>query len=90
MANILSQNEIDELLSVLSSGHDAEAQAPESASGQIRVYDFRTADKFSKEQIRTLHFIYDNYASRLSTFLSGTLRAVCDVEVLSIEEQSFS
>ncbi|MFA5675355.1 MAG: flagellar motor switch protein FliM [Christensenellales bacterium] len=91
MANILSQNEIDELLSVLTSGKDAHvddfiAEDPKMA----KPYDFRTADKFSKEQIRTLHFIYDNYASRLSTYLSGTLRTLCEVDVISIEEQTFS
>jgi len=91
LANILSQNEIDELLSVLTSGKDTQVEElsvddPKTA----KPYDFRTANKFSKEQIRTLHFIYDNYASRLSTYFSGTLRTLCEVEVLSIEEQSFS
>ncbi len=92
MANILSQNEIDELLNVLTSGRDVatEVDEPEPENTQVRLYDFRTANKFSKEQIRTLHFIYDNYASRLSTFLSGMLRAICEAQVLSIEEQSFS
>ncbi len=91
MANILSQNEIDELLSVLTSGKESpvEEVAVEDAQA-IKKYDFRTANKFSKEQMRTLHFIYDNYASRLSTYLSGTLRAICEVDVISIEEQSFS
>jgi flagellar motor switch protein FliM len=92
LANILSQNEIDELLSVLTSGKDivTEAEQPQTSDQKVRVYDFRTANKFSKEQIRTLHFIYDNYASRMSTFLSGMLRAICEVQVLSIEEQTFS
>lgn len=91
MSNILSQNEIDELLSVLISGKDVAVEPePEEDKQEVRVYDFRTANKFSKEQIRTLHFIYDNYANRLSTFLSGMLRAVCEAEVLSIEEQTFS
>ena len=92
MANILSQNEIDELLNVLTSGKDVavESADPDSETREIRVYDFRTANKFSKEQMRTLHFIYDNYANRLSTFLSGKLRTICETEVLSIEEQTFS
>lgn len=91
MANILSQNEIDELLSVLTSGKDPLVdEAPDEDPKAVKPYDFRTANKFSKEQIRTLHFIYDNYASRLSTYLSGTLRTMCEVEVISIEEQTFS
>jgi flagellar motor switch protein FliM len=76
---------------VLTSGKDIVTETAEAETDQkIRVYDFRTANKFSKEQIRTLHFIHDNYASRLSTFLSGTLRVICEVQVLSIEEQTFS
>lgn len=91
MSNILSQNEIDELLQALTSGKETAVNPEEEDQSQeIKAYDFRTANKFSKDQIRTLHFIYDNYASRLSTYLSGTLRTVCEVEVISIEEQSFS
>lgn len=91
MANILSQNEIDELLSALASGNDMPPEdMTEDESKLIRSYDFRTANKFSKDQMRTLHFIYDNFATRLTTYLSGTLRTICEVEVISIEEQSFS
>lgn len=91
MSNILSQNEIDELLSVLASGQDTAADLQsEDEAKLIKSYDFRTANKFSKDQMRTLHFIYDNFASRLSTYLSGTLRAACEVEIISIEEQTFS
>ena len=91
MANILSQNEIDELLSALASGNDTPPEdMTEDESKLIRSYDFRTANKFSKDQMRTLHFIYDNFATRLTTYLSGTLRTICEVEVISIEEQSFS
>ena len=56
MANILSQNEIDELLNVLSSGKDITVETePEDNEREVRVYDFRTADKFSKEQDAALH-----------------------------------
>lgn len=91
MAHVLSQNEIDELLNALASGKDTvveKQEEPESSS--VIVYNFRTANKFPKEHIRMLNFIYDNYAGRLSTFLSGTLRVLCEAEVISIEEQTFS
>lgn len=92
MADILSQSEIDELLVALASGGappEAES-ALEEPQQQVREYDFRTASKFSKEQMRMLHFIFENYAGRLGTFLSGSLRARCAVELISIEEQTFS
>ena len=91
MADVLSQSEIDELMVALASGRDVSlGKDTVEDSRQIRLYDFRTANKFSKEQIRMLNFIYDNYAGRLATFLSGALRAKCDVDVVSIEEQTFA
>lgn len=90
MADILSQSEIDELLHALASGKDTSQERVEVPDvGEIRPYNFRTANKFSKEQIRMLHFIHENFAGRLGTFLSGTLRAMCEAEVVSVEEQTF-
>ncbi|MHB1313880.1 MAG: flagellar motor switch protein FliM [Christensenellales bacterium] len=89
MAEILTQNEIDELLSVLADGNET-LQAPTQKITRVRPYNFQTANKFPKEQIRMLNLIYDNYAKRLSTYLSGALRAFCEVEIVSIEEQIFS
>ncbi|MDL2220246.1 flagellar motor switch protein FliM [Eubacteriales bacterium OttesenSCG-928-N14] len=91
MANILSQSEIDELLSALAAGNDPVSETVEEVQeDEIRKYDFRTANKFSKEQMRTLQLIYDNYALRLGTVLAGALRAICDVELISVEEQAFN
>lgn len=91
MPNVLSQNEIDELLNALASGKAvSNEEASEEDTSNVRPYNFRTANKFPKEQLKTLNFIYDNYARRLSSYLSGTLRAVCEVDVVSIEEQTFS
>ncbi len=91
MADVLSQSEIDELLLALASGSDVPAPEKEVEEPlAVRVYDFRTANKFTKDQMRMLHLIYENYAGRLSTFLTGALRTKCDVEVTSIEEQTFA
>ncbi len=90
MANILTQSEIDALLNSLTAGEDVAPEPEEEASSQtVREYDFRTANKFSKEQVRTLHTISENFATVLSTHLTGTLRTLCEVTVLSVEEQLF-
>lgn len=90
MAETLTQSEIDELLNALQAGTD-EPEEPEEddGAGQVKEYNFRTANKFPKEQMRMLEFIYENYAGRLSSYLSGTLRTMSDVKLLSIEEQTF-
>ena len=89
MANILTQSEIDALLNSLSVGEDIKPEAEPDADQSVRIYDFRTANKFSKEQMRTLHTISDNFASALSTRLTGMLRTLCEVSVVSVEEQIF-
>ncbi len=88
MNDILSQAEIDKLLSELISG---EAPAPAAEEKEaIKTYDFRTANRFTKEQIRVINVIYKDFGLLLSNYLVGMLRAECQAEVISIEEMSFS
>lgn len=89
MANILTQSEIDALLNSLSVGEDVKPEPENDADKGVRIYDFRTANKFSKEQMRTLHTISDNFATVLATRLTGMLRTLCEVNVVSVEEQLF-
>ena len=90
MSNVLSQSEIDALLNSLNLG-DAGDSAAKRKEGEpdVRPYDFRTANKFSKDQIRTIRTIFDNFASVLSTRLTGLLRTMCQVTVASVEERLF-
>jgi len=85
---VLSQSEIDNLLKSLTQGDFDDEE--ESSDIKVKKYDFKTANKFTKEQVRTLHNVYSNFTHLLSTYLSGTLRTTCQVEVLSAEEQTYS
>lgn len=87
MADILSQNEIDELLRSLETGSADFTAEPEQT---IRPYDFKKANRFSKEQIRALSIVFKAFGHHLSNYLMGTLRTTCDVEMLSVEEMSFN
>ncbi|HZK42824.1 MAG TPA: flagellar motor switch protein FliM [Syntrophomonadaceae bacterium] len=90
MSDVLSQNEIDQLLSALSSGSvDADELKQEEVKKKIRVYDFRRPNKFSKDQIHTLQVIYENYARSLGTYLSAQLRTSIQMEVLSVEQTTY-
>ena len=92
MSEILSQSEIDELLSALMTG-DSDAAA-DSSDGEpamkVKEYDFRTANRFPKEQMRTFHVVFETYSQLLSNSLSSVLRVSCECEILSIEECSYS
>ena len=90
MGDILSQNEIDDLLKALSTGEiDVNQIKTTTAEKKIRDYDFRRPNKFAKEHLRTLNIIFEDYARYVTTFLSGYLRALVHMEVISVEEISY-
>lgn len=90
MADVLSQTEIDALLQALNSGSvDADELKQEDKKKKVKVYDFRRPNKFSKDQLHTLQVIYETYARSLGTFLSAQLRAVVQVEILSVEQLTY-
>ena len=68
MADVLSQSEIDALLSALSSGEIEADNVKEEEKQKVKIYDFRSPQKFSKEHIRTLELIYDNFQEEYQTF----------------------
>ena len=90
MGDVLDQNEIDSLLTALSSGEvDMEEMKKEEENDEIKKYDFRRPDKLSKEQMRTLQMIHENLARILTTTLSTKMRSMVDFEVASIEQLSY-
>lgn len=84
---VLSQNEIDALLSAISSGEmNAEELKQEKEEPKVRVYDFKRALQFSKDQIRSLARIHENYARLLTTYFSGQLRTYVNISVASVDQ----
>lgn len=88
MAEILSQSQIDELLNNLSSG-DVNIQELEANEKKIKEYDFRSPKKITKETIKLLKGIYENYCRMLTSQLTSILRLMCDVTVEQVEESIF-
>jgi len=87
MSEVLSQAEIDALLSALSTGEvRAEDILDNDAAQKIRVYDFRRAMRFSKDHIRIIHRIHEHFARLLTTHLSGQLRSIVQIQVESVDQ----
>lgn len=90
MADVLSQSEIDELLSAISTGVvTAENIKQEQKTRKIKLYDFKRPDKFSKDQIRTLYMLHENFARLLNTYLSAHLRTLVSVNVASVDQLTY-
>lgn len=90
MADVLSQNEIDALLSALSTGElEPEEVGKEDDKHKVKLYDFRSPQKFSKEHIRTLELVHDNYARIISNYLTGQTRQNVKVKVETVEQITY-
>lgn len=87
MVDVLSQNEIDALLAALSSGEmDAEELKKEDTQRKVRVYDFKRATRFSKDHLRSLTRIHENFARFLTTYFSTQLRTFVQINVVQVEQ----
>lgn len=91
LADVLSQKQIDELLNSFNTqGSKAFEEIEEQNSEKkIKNYDFKTPKKFTKEQLKVIDSIFENYSRVLSSYLTGLMRLYCRVEVMQIEEQRY-
>lgn len=88
MADVLTQAQIDEMLKSVANG--AEPIISQKEETTVKEYDFRAPKKFTKEQIKVLESIFENYARLMSSYLTGMLRLYCRVSLVNIEEQRYS
>jgi flagellar motor switch protein FliM len=90
MAEVLSQDEIDQLLSAISAGEISteEVHAPKDQR-KIKIYDFKRPDKFSKDQIRTVSIMHETFARLTTTSLSAQLRSLVHVHVASVDQLTY-
>ncbi len=96
MAKILSQDEIDALLTTVSHGEDDSSgnisvdDVEDDRLRSIVAYDFKHPNRVSKDQIRTLENMHDNFAGHFGSALSGILRSVTEVDLVSVDQITYS
>lgn len=104
MSDILSQDEVDALLSAVSASGDSNQIGtgfePSDTSGDIEngndverslsLYDFRRPDRVSKDQMRTLQNLHESYARQFSTTLTNFLRTFVEIELVSVDQLTYS
>ena len=91
MADILSQNEIDALLSAFATGEGSSDMGGEAEERvrEVKVYDFNHPDRFSKDQIRAMHNLHEHFARIFSISLSAFLRTIVEVKLVSVDQISY-
>ena len=87
MAEVLSQSQIDALLAAAQSGGlDEGPKKEESTEKKYKKYDFFSPRKFSKDRLKILNSIYENYTRVINSRLNAMFHSTCEIEVGSIEE----
>ncbi|RME92689.1 MAG: flagellar motor switch protein FliM [Candidatus Hydrogenedentota bacterium] len=90
MTDVLSQDEIDQLLTAISSGEiQADEYTTQTEQKKVKIYDFKRPDKFSKDQIRTVQMMHETFARLTTTALSAKLRAMVAVHVTSVDQLTY-
>ena len=83
MGEVLSQDEIDNLLKALSTGELDADEMKNTDERQVKDYDFARPAKFSKEHLRTLEIIFEHFGRLLATNLPAYLRKSVSVDVVN-------
>lgn len=90
MAEVLSQSQIDALLNAARNGEmDLAASTEKSPEKKYRKYDFYSPRKFTKDRLKMLNGIFENYTRMINSRINGLLHTTCEIEVESVEEQRY-
>lgn len=92
MSDVLSQNEINSLLSDMSSGalDVDEVLSSKTIKGEITNYDFRRPNRISKNQVRTLQNIHESFAEVFGYYLVSKLQTVVSISITSVDQLFYS
>ncbi|MBY0451270.1 MAG: flagellar motor switch protein FliM [Cyanobacteria bacterium] len=92
---MLSQDEIDNLLSSLSVGIDKPLLSDDNTEEQViekrnyKLYNFRRPDKFSKDHLRALQTLHETFARQMGLVLTAYLRSTVEIDVVSVDQLTY-
>ena len=90
MADVLSQSQIDALLNSMQDSSPQEMQSEQKQEKpKYRKYDFYSPKKYTKDKLKMIRSIYDNYSRIASSLINGLYRMPCEVEVVGVEEERY-
>lgn len=90
MAEVLSQNEVDALLSAVDDGKLDLEETTIEEDDELSIYDFKRPERVSKEQIRSLETLHEIFARNLNASLSALMRTIVEVRLSSVEQLTYS
>lgn len=89
MAEVLSQSQIDALLSAARSGEMDLNRSDQDAEKKYRKYDFYSPRKFTKDRLKMINSVFENYTRIINSRINGLLHTTSEISVESVEEQRY-
>ena len=89
MADALSQHQIDELFESLNNKDDDDESDVKKKEKRIKNYNFKMPQKFTKEDLKLIRDIYEQYSCLIASYITGITRLYCHAKVLHVEEQKY-
>ncbi|MCI9146927.1 MAG: flagellar motor switch protein FliM [Hungatella sp.] len=100
MADVLSQSQIDALLKSMQTSSPEPAASTSSApveekkkaeTEQVKYnkYDFYSPRKFTKDKMKILSSVFENYARIITSQVNGVFRVMTDITVMEVQERRY-
>ncbi len=91
MAEVLSQNEIDQLLAGINSGEIKESDLTEfKKSNEIFNYDFRKPNRVPKDQLKTIRTLHENFSETFGFYLASKLQTMATIDLIAVDQLRYS
>jgi len=96
--DVLSQAEVENLLSAMAVGSDLVAASVPAAQvpilpktqEKIAPYDFKRPERVGKEQMRALQTLHEGFGRNFAAGLSAMLRSMVEVKLTSVDQLTYS
>lgn len=104
MADVLSQSQIDALLKSMQTGggEDKPADSVQDEKAAVKTktkvetetvkyskYDFYSPRKFTKDKMKILTSVFENYARIITSRVNGVFRVMTDITVMEVQERRY-
>jgi flagellar motor switch protein FliM len=92
MADVLSQAEVENLLTAIEGGDEGRPAPAEifRPRDKITVYDFKRPERVGKEQMRSLQTMHEGFGRNFGAALSALLRTMVEVKLTSVDQLTYS
>ena len=94
---VLSQEEVESLLSAMDPAAAAPRAAPVRAAPvasrsreKVSPYDFKRPERVGKEQMRALQSLHEGFGRNFGAALSALLRTIVEVKLTSVDQLTYS